>query len=67
MWDLPRPTERFRQRAWRDFQRTLDPLGPARPLRYGERRASDSALPSSSKLSNRPGETDDPVTATRIG
>jgi hypothetical protein len=30
---LPRPTARFRLRAWRDFQRALDPLGPAKPLR----------------------------------
>ena len=30
---LPRPTLRFRLRAWRTFQRALDPLGPGKPLR----------------------------------
>ena len=30
--DLPRPTLRFRLRAWREFQHALDPLGPPRPL-----------------------------------
>lgn len=30
---IPRPTARFRLRAWREFQRALDPLGPAKPLR----------------------------------
>jgi hypothetical protein len=30
---LPRPTLRFRLRAWRAFQRALDPLGPGKPLR----------------------------------
>jgi hypothetical protein len=29
----PQPTLRFRQRAWRLFQRQLDPLAPPRPLR----------------------------------
>ena len=29
---LPRPTLRFRLRAWRAFQRALDPLAPPRPL-----------------------------------
>src|SRR5438270_673637 len=29
---LPRPTAQFRRRAWHDFQRALDPLGPPRPL-----------------------------------
>ena len=62
---LPRPTEQFRRHAWREFQRALDPLGPPRPL--PAMRASDSSLPSSSRLSKRPGDTDDPVTAKRIG
>jgi hypothetical protein len=31
--DLPRPTLHFRLKAWRDFQRALDPLGPPKPLR----------------------------------
>ncbi len=30
---LPRPTARFRLRAWRDFQRALDPLAQPKPLR----------------------------------
>ena len=30
---IPRPTSRFRLRAWREFQRAIDPLGPAKPLR----------------------------------
>jgi len=29
---LPAPTAPFRQRAWRQFQRALDPLAPPRPL-----------------------------------
>jgi hypothetical protein len=62
---LPRPTVQFRRRSWREFQRALDPLGPPRPL--PPMRASDSSLPSSSRLSNKPGETFDPVTAKRIG
>jgi hypothetical protein len=28
-----RPTPDFRRRAWREFQRALDPLAPPRPLR----------------------------------
>ena len=30
---LPKPTLQFRQRAWRDFQRALDPLAPPKPLK----------------------------------
>jgi hypothetical protein len=30
---LPRPTLQFRLRAWRQFQRALDPLAPPKPLR----------------------------------
>jgi hypothetical protein len=30
---LPRPTLQFRLKAWRHFQRALDPLGHDRPLR----------------------------------
>jgi hypothetical protein len=30
---LPKPTASFRRRAWLDFQRALDPLGPPKPLR----------------------------------
>jgi hypothetical protein len=30
---LPRPSARFRLRAWREFQRALDPLAPPKPLR----------------------------------
>jgi hypothetical protein len=26
------PSSRFRRRAWREFQRALDPLAPPRPL-----------------------------------
>src|SRR5262249_39606991 len=29
---LPRPTTQFRRRAWREFQRALDPLAPPKPL-----------------------------------
>jgi hypothetical protein len=29
---VPVPTESFRRRAWRQFQRALDPLAPPRPL-----------------------------------
>jgi hypothetical protein len=29
---LPVPSEPFRRRAWRHFQRALDPLAPPRPL-----------------------------------
>jgi hypothetical protein len=31
--ELPRPTTRFRRRAWLVFQRALDPLAPPKPLR----------------------------------
>jgi len=55
---LPRPTVQFRRRSWREFQRALDPLGPPRPL--PPRRASDSSLPRSSRLSKSPGETFEP-------
>jgi hypothetical protein len=30
--DQLRPTASFRRRAWREFQRALDPLGPFKPL-----------------------------------
>jgi hypothetical protein len=30
---LPKPTLQFRQRAWRDFQRALDPLAQPKPLK----------------------------------
>ena len=30
---LPQPTASFRRRAWLEFQRALDPLGPPKPLR----------------------------------
>ena len=30
--ELPAPTEQFRLRAWREFQRALDPLAPPKPL-----------------------------------
>ena len=53
------------------FQRALDPLAPPKPLpmraRGGAEPASVVSRPSSSMLSNRPGETFEPVTATRIG
>jgi hypothetical protein len=29
---VPAPTDSFRRRAWRQFQRALDPLAPPRPL-----------------------------------
>ena len=53
------------------FQRALDPLAPPkppRPLRHDSGAAEAARrLPSSSMLSNRPGETFEPVTATRTG
>ena len=68
---LPTPTPQFRRRAWRTFQRALDPLGAAAAAAYAATaalsRASVFSRPSSSMLSNRPGETFEPVTATRIG
>ena len=30
---LPRPTLQYRLKAWRTFQRALDPLAPPKPLR----------------------------------
>jgi hypothetical protein len=63
---LPRPTTQFRRRAWLEFQRALDPLAPPKPL-GALIRAIDSSLPSSSRLSKSPGETFDPVRASRIG
>jgi hypothetical protein len=30
---LPRPTLQFRVKAWRAFQRMLDPFAPPKPLR----------------------------------
>jgi hypothetical protein len=30
--ELPAPTEQFRLRAWREFQKALDPLAPPKPL-----------------------------------
>jgi hypothetical protein len=30
--ELPEATQTFRRRAWRAFQRALDPLAPPRPL-----------------------------------
>ena len=65
MDDLPRPSVYFRRRAWLEFQRALDPLASPRPL--PPMRASASSLPRSSRLSKRPGDTDYPVTARRIG
>jgi hypothetical protein len=32
---LPQPTASFRRRAWWEFQRALDPLGPPKPLPRG--------------------------------
>jgi len=29
---LPLPSMQFRRRAWREFQRALDPLAPPKPL-----------------------------------
>jgi hypothetical protein len=44
---LPRPTLRYRLRAWQTFQRTLDPLAPPLPLLpgapHGNRRKKVSA------------------------
>lgn len=34
---LPRPTVQFKMRAWREFQRALDPLAPPKPLPRGGR------------------------------
>ena len=30
---LPRPSASFKVRAWREFQKALDPLAPPKPLR----------------------------------
>jgi hypothetical protein len=30
--ELPAPTTQFRVRAWREFQKALDPLAPPKPL-----------------------------------
>ena len=30
--EIPAPTEQFRLRAWREFQKALDPLAPPKPL-----------------------------------
>jgi hypothetical protein len=30
---LPRPTLQFRLKAWREFERALDPLAPPKPFR----------------------------------
>jgi len=30
--ELPAPTEQFRLRAWREFQKVLDPLARPKPL-----------------------------------
>jgi hypothetical protein len=30
--ELPAPTEQFRLRAWREFQKALDPLARPKPL-----------------------------------
>jgi hypothetical protein len=30
--DLPAPSASYRRRAWIQFQRTLDPLAPIKPL-----------------------------------
>src|SRR5215217_759042 len=61
-------TEQAKRRVVFDHEnsrhRATSPLGHG----YRERiRATDCSLPSSSRLSNSPGETLDPVTATRIG
>jgi hypothetical protein len=64
---LPRPTTQFRRRAWLEFQRALDPLAPPKPLPGALMRAIDSSFPSTSRLSKRPGEIFDPVSARRIG
>ena len=66
MDELPRPTTQFRQRAWLEFQRALDPLASPKPL-FAAMRERDSSFPSSSRLSNSPGDTVDPVTARRSG
>jgi hypothetical protein len=29
---LPSPSMQFRRRAWLEFQRALDPLGPPKPM-----------------------------------
>jgi hypothetical protein len=35
---IPRPTLQFRRRAWREFQRALDPLAPPKPLKLPPQR-----------------------------
>jgi hypothetical protein len=35
--NLPRPTMRFRRRAWLEFQRALDPLAPPKSFRIRPR------------------------------
>jgi hypothetical protein len=32
--ELPTPSLQFRRRAWRDFQRALDPLASPKPLPF---------------------------------
>jgi hypothetical protein len=34
---LPRASLQFRLKAWREFQRALDPLAPPKPLRRPQR------------------------------
>ena len=55
--ELPRPSPHFRERAWREFQRRLDPLSPPRPhsrhrlewakpsVRAGQLVGTDASLP----------------------
>jgi hypothetical protein len=32
--ELPTPSQQFRRRAWRDYQRALDPLASPKPLPF---------------------------------
>jgi len=36
--DIPLPSQQFRHRSWREFQRALDPLAPPKPLPMRGRR-----------------------------
>src|SRR4029079_4646302 len=50
---LPRPTLQFRLRAWRVFQRALDPLAPPKPLRPPAPQQPRAACSASLRRSSR--------------
>src|SRR2546430_11101521 len=49
---LPAPTPQFRQRAWREFQRALDPLALPKPLRRRRHAAGGAADRKSTRLNS---------------